>query len=106
MGSLFFVRFGPFSGDPVWSVDLLTSQRESHQEIFGYLQKDAVEGFPVPFYPMCLQKAHNHAQIVDFDQDILSDHVVKAVREMLPEDDKPVFDALPLKQDVAGRRYE
>ncbi|HAB18111.1 MAG TPA: hypothetical protein PLX89_16260 [Verrucomicrobiota bacterium] len=105
-GKLFFVRFGPFSGDPVWSVDLLTSQRESHQEIFGYLQKDAVEGFPVPFYPMCLQKAHNHAQIVDFDQDILSDHVVKAVRDILPEDDKPIFDALPLKQDVAGRRYE
>lgn len=106
MGKLFFVRFGSFSGDPVWSVDLLASQRESHQEIFGYLQKDAVEGFPVPFYPMCLQKAHNYAQIVDFDQDILSDQVVKAVREILPEDDKPVFDALPLKQDVAGRRYE
>jgi hypothetical protein len=105
-GKRFFVRFGPYSGDPVWSVDLLTCQRDSHQEIFGYLQKDAIEGFPVPFYPMCLQKAHNHAQIVDFDQDILSDHVIEAVRDILPEGDKPIFDALPLKQDVAGRRYE
>lgn len=42
MGKLFFMRFGPSSGDPVWSVDLLTSQREAHQEIFGYLQNDAV----------------------------------------------------------------
>jgi len=105
-GKMFFVRFGPYSGDPVWSVDVLVSQRDSHQEIFGYLQKDAVEGFPVPFYPMCLQKAHSHAQIVDFDQDILADQVVSAVRETLPEAERPIFDALPLKQDVANRRYE
>ena len=44
--------FGPYSGDPVWSVDILVSQREAHQEIFGYLQKDAVEGFPVRPDPM------------------------------------------------------
>ena len=105
-GTLFFVRFGSYGGDPVWSVDLLTSQVGSHQEVFGYLQQDAVEGFPVPFYPMCLQKAHSHAQIVDFDQDILSDHVIQAVRDILPPSEQSIFDALPLKQDVAGRRYE
>jgi hypothetical protein len=105
-GKMFFVRFGPYSGDPVWSIDILVAQRAAHQEIFGYLQKDAVEGFPVPFYPMCLQRAHSHAQIVDFDQDILADHVVASVREILPEHERPIFDALPLRQDVANRRYE
>lgn len=105
-GSLFFVRFGPYIGDPTWSVDILTSQKDSHQEIFGYLQQDAIHGFPVPFYPMCLQKAHNYAQIVDFDQDILADHVIRSVRETLPKTEHAIFDALPLRQDVAQRRYQ
>lgn len=104
-GSMYFVRFGKHSGDPVWSVDLLTWQKDSHQEVFGYLEKDAIEGFPVPYYPMCLQRAHSHAEVVDFDLDILQDEVTQAVRDILPETDKPIFDTLPLKQDVAGRRY-
>jgi hypothetical protein len=104
-GQMYFVRFGPYSGDPIWSVDLLTSQTSFHQEIFGYLQNDATEGFPVAFYPMCLQKAHSFAQIVDFDLDILQDEVVRAIREQLPSSERPVFDALPLRQEVAGRRY-
>jgi hypothetical protein len=104
-GTLYFVRFGPYVGDPTWSVDILTAQKDHHQEIFGYLQQDALHGFPVPFYPMCLQRAHNFAQIVDFDQDILADTVIKAVRDVLPKDKHPIFDALPLRQDVAQRRY-
>jgi hypothetical protein len=104
-GTLFFVRFGPYAGDPTWSIDLLTSQKGMHQEIFGYLQQDAIHGFPVPFYPMCLQKAHNFAQIVDLDQDILADTVIKSVRDILPKDEHPIFDALPLRQDVSQRRY-
>jgi hypothetical protein len=104
-GTMYFVRFGKHSGDPVWSVDLLTSQKAAHQEIFGYLEKDAIEGFPVPYYPMCLQRAHSHAEVVDFDLDILQDEVTQAVRDILPDSDKATFDALPLKQDVAGRRY-
>lgn len=105
-GSMYFVRFGHHSGDPIWPVDILTKQKDQAQEIFGYLQQDAIEGFPVPYYPMCLQKAHNHAEIVDFDYDILQDEITTAVRHTLEEKDRPTFDELPLRyQDISNRRY-
>ncbi|MBW0001837.1 MAG: hypothetical protein JO015_22290 [Verrucomicrobia bacterium] len=104
-GRMYFVRFGPQGGDPIWSVDILNSQTSFHQEIFGYLQNDALEGFPVAFYPMCLQKAHSFAQIVDFDLDVLQNEVVQAIREQLPSSERAIFDALPLRQEIADRRY-
>jgi hypothetical protein len=105
-GDLFLVRFGPHSGDPTWAVDILTPQSGQAPEIFGYLLADAIDGFPVPFYPRCLQKAHEHAQIVDFDLAILQDEIFKAVRGLLPETQRSVLDALQLNVDAAARRYE
>ena len=105
-GDMFFVRFGANSGDPIWTVDIFSSQSDSSQEIFGYLLADAIDGFPIPFYPRCLQKAHEHAQIVDFDMDILQDEVIKSVRELLPDEKKRVIDSMLLQPDFAGRRYE
>ncbi len=105
-GTMYFVRFGHRSGDPVWPVDILTKQKEDAQQIFGYLQKDAIEGFPIPYYPMCLQKAHIHAEIADFDFDILQDEITSAIRDTLAEGERPIFDELPLRyQDISNRRY-
>lgn len=105
-GTMYFARFGHHSGDPIWPVDILTKQKADAQQIFGYLQKDAIEGFPVPYYPMCLQKAHTHAEIVDFDFDILQDEITSAVRDTLEERERPTFDELPLRyQDISNRRY-
>lgn len=105
-GDMYIVRFGPGSGDPIWTLDILSSQSDRAAEIFGYLLADAQEGFPIPFYPRCLQKAHEHAQIVDFDMEILQDAVLSAVRGLIPRDKHGLFDALALKEDVSGRRYE
>jgi hypothetical protein len=104
-GDMFFVRFGTRRGDPIWIVDILSSQSNAAQEIFGYLLADALDGFPVPFYPRCLQKAHEFAQIVDFDLEILQDAVMRAVRDMLPADRKHVLDVADFREDFAQRRY-
>lgn len=106
LGSMYFVRFGPMRGDPVWAVDILSSQSPAAAEIFGYLLADAIDGFPVPYYPRCLQRAHEHAQIVDFDLEILQDEVFAAVRGLLAPGERPILDALKLgTADVAARRY-
>jgi hypothetical protein len=105
LGSMYFVRFGGMSADPIWAIDLLTSQTAFEAEIFGYLLADAIDGFPVPYYPACLQRAHEHAEVVDFDLEILQDEVFGAVRELLPGDKQSVIDALRLGTDVAARRY-
>jgi hypothetical protein len=105
-GDMYFVRFGDRSGDPLWTVDILSSQAGQAAEVFGYLLADATDGFPVPFYPRCLQRAHEFAQIVDFDLDILQDEVIGAVRGLLSDTEKPALEALRLQGDVSARRYE
>lgn len=105
-GDMYLVRFGERSGDPLWTVDILSSQTSQAAEVFGYLLADAINGFPVPFYPRCLQRAHEFAEIVDFDLDILQDEVVGAVRGLLNNKEAPALEALRLQGDVSARRYE
>jgi hypothetical protein len=103
-GDMYFVRFGKAKGDPLWAVDIFSCQKSKDSEIFGYLLADAIDGFPVPFYPRCLQKAHEHAEIVDFDLTILQDEVFAAVRGLVP--DGTVLDEFQLNVDSSVRRYE
>ena len=105
-GDMHFVRFGGRTGDPLWPVDLLSTQTDRAPEIFGYLLADASDGFPVPFYPRCLQKAHEYAQIVDFDLEILQDEVITAVRGLLDSNEVHSLEALRLQGDLSARRYE
>lgn len=104
-GDMFLVRFGPMDGDPIWAVDIFSNQSNDASEIFGYLLNDAINGFPVPFYPRCLQKAHEHAQVVDFDLDIFQDQIFEAVRDLLPAEKKTIIDSWRFRSDVSMRRY-
>jgi hypothetical protein len=106
IGSMYFVRFGPYSGDPIWTVDVMARQDNEAQAIFGYLQADAVAGFPIPLYPNCIQQADSFSRVADLDMDIIEDQLVDAVRDQVGEDKAPVIDALRLASDVAARRYE
>ncbi|MCI0724927.1 MAG: hypothetical protein L0338_39085 [Acidobacteria bacterium] len=106
IGDMYLVRFGNQSGDPVWAVDVFSPQSSQASEIFGYLLADAIDGFPVPFYPRCLQRAHEHAEVVDLDLDILQDEIFRAIRNMLPPGKQDVMDAVRLNPDPSGRRYE
>lgn len=104
-GKMFFVKFGGRPRDPIWPVDLFESQVSDAQVVFGSLLTDAIEGFPVPLYPRCLQRAHENAALVDFDMDILQQGIVTAIRESLG-DDAPVLDELALiDADPAAKRY-
>jgi hypothetical protein len=104
-GKMFLVKFGQGRRDPIWPIDIFLPQRTEAQAILAYLLADAIDGFPVPLYPRCLQKAHENAALVDFDFDVLQDEIFAGVRAALA-DDAPVLDAFRLQDlDVAQRRY-
>lgn len=104
-GKLFFAKFGNRAHDPIWPIDILTSQIGDTQAIMGHLLADALNGFPVPFYPLCLQKAHENAALVEFDFDILQDKIFDGIRNMLG-DESGVLDAARLQEhDPAQARY-
>jgi hypothetical protein len=105
IGRMYFVRFGPRPGDPIWTADLLAWQATDAQAVFGYLQADAAAGFPVPFYPFSLQQADAHSRVADLDVEIIEDSLVNAVRDLVGKDKAHLVDALRLTTDVASRRY-
>lgn len=103
-GKMFFVKFGARTRDPIWPVDIFLPQKEQASRIMGYLLADAVDGFPIPFYPLCLQRAHENAALVDFDFDILQDEVFNAIRGV--SGDESTLDVFRLQHaDPAAKRY-
>ena len=73
--------------------------------IFGSILADAENGFPVPLYPRCLQKAHEFAAMVDFDRIILQDTILASIRDVLGAE-APALDAYRVQDaDPARRRY-
>lgn len=102
---MFLVKFGSNRRDPIWPIDIFLPQTGDSQVILGSMLADATNGFPVPHYPMCLQKAHENAALVDFDRDILQDYIYEGVRGSLGAD-AGVLDAFQLQDsDPAQRRY-
>ena len=95
-GKMFLVKFGASRRDPIWPVDIFQSQVNEAQTILGSMLADAINGFPVPHYPLCLQKAHENAALADFDQDILQDYIYRGVRQSLGSD-APTLDAFQLQ---------
>lgn len=104
-GKMFFVKFGTHRSDPIWPVDIFLPQVGEAQTILGSMLADAINGFPVPHYPRCLQKAHENAALVDFDFDILQDCVYDGLRGCLG-DDAGALDVFRLQDtDPAQWRY-
>lgn len=105
-GKMFFVKFGNGRRDPIWPIDIFLPQVADAVAILGCLLADAVNGFPVPLYPQCLQRAHENAALVDFDFDILQDRIYDAIRGVLG-DEAPALDVFQLQDaDPAQRRYQ
>ena len=104
-GQMFLVKFGNRPPDPIWPVDLLPSQVVDAQIILGSLTQDAHNGFPVPYYPLCLQKAHENAALVGFDLEVLQGYIYEGVRQSLGNE-AGALDAFQLQDpDLPQRRY-
>jgi hypothetical protein len=104
-GKMFLVKFGSHRHDPIWPVDIFIHQVEEAPKILGYLLADAENGFPIPYYPRCLQRAHENAALVDFDLDILQDAIYEALRSAL-DGKSELLDSFRLwEADPARSRY-
>ncbi|HEX9396097.1 MAG TPA: hypothetical protein VF943_05075 [Burkholderiales bacterium] len=104
-GKMFLVKFGSHPRDHVWPVDIFTAQKDDAQVILGSMLADAINGFPVPHYPRCLQKAHENAALVDFDFDILQDYIYEGIRRTLGDQSR-TLDVFQLQDaDPAQKRY-
>ena len=104
-GRMFFVKFGAGPRDPIWPVDIFLPQQEEAQTILGCLLADATDGFPIPFYPRCLQKAHENAALVDFDFDVLQDEVFTGLRKALGSQAQRLDEFQLQNSDITQRRY-
>ncbi len=104
-GKMFLVKFGSNRRDPIWPIDIFLPQVSNSQAILGSMLQDSINGFPVPHYPLCLQRAHENASLADFDRHILQDYIYKGVRDSLGED-AAALDAFQLQDsDPAQGRY-
>jgi hypothetical protein len=107
MGQLFLVKFGEHEFAPVWPVDVAKWQTGRVSEILGQLMADAQEGFPIPNYPMCIQKAHSHAQLSGFEMNVLQDLMIDTAGTNLSEQEKNrLLKFKYLSQSLAGLRYK
>ena len=104
-GKLFFVKFGARPHDPVWPIDIFLPQAHESAAILGYMLADAIDGFPIPFYPRCLQRAHENAALVDFDMTILQDQVVRSIRAVLGQHGDRIDELTLQPHDPASARY-
>lgn len=104
-GKMFFAKFGSRPRDPIWPIDIFLPQLSEAPAVIGYLLADAQNGFPVPFYPLCLQRAHENAALVDFDFAIMQDQIFDGIRQILG-DEAQVLDAARMQDaDPAQHRY-
>ena len=104
-GKMFLVKFGDRPDDPIWPVDIFASQQKECDKILGYLLNDAMYGFPIPWYPMSLQKAHENSALVDFDMTIIQDEIMNSIREALGDKSERFDHFLLTDCDISERRY-
>lgn len=106
MGKLFLVKFGNRPFDPVWPVDIAEWQLPEADKIIGQLTRDAQPGFPIPDFPMCVQKAHDFAKVNGLEVDILQDILFEGITQNLtPEEKEKILRMKYLGQNLTNIRY-
>jgi hypothetical protein len=107
MGQMFLAKFGDQPLDPVWPVDIAVWQVSQAEKILGQLTIDAQQGFPIPDYPMCIQRAHGFAKMTGLEVQILQDLLFQGICEKLnPEETERLLRLKYLGQSLASLRYK
>ena len=107
LGRLFLVKFGDQPFDPVWPVDVAEWQVNNADKVLGQLAVDAQQGFPIPDYPMCIQRAHDFAKLTGLEIEILQDILVQTMCEKLNDrETEKVLRMKHLGRSLASLRYK
>jgi hypothetical protein len=107
LGRLFLVKFGDQSLDPVWPVDIAEWQVKEAEKILGQLTVDAQQGFPIPDYPMTIQRAHDFAKLTGLEVAILEDLLFEGMCENLTSEQTDRLLRLKhLGRSLAALRYK
>jgi len=107
LGALYLAKFGDHALDPVWPVDVAVWQVHEAEKVLGQLTVDAQQGFPIPDYPMCIQKAHDYAKMTGLEIVVLQDLLMEGMcRSLTPEETERLYRMRHLGQSLAERRYK
>lgn len=107
MGQMYLVKFGDRPFDPVWPVDIASWQIPEADRIVGQLTVDAQQGFPIPDYPMCIQKAHDYAQVNGLEVSILQDILFEGITQNLTDHEtEKILRMKHLGENLTSRRYK
>lgn len=106
IGKMFLVKFGNRPYDPVWPIDIAEWQIGDAEKIIGQLTKDAQPGFPIPDFPMCVQKAHDFAKINGLEVSVLQDILFEGITQKLtPIEKEKILRIRYLGQNLTNIRY-
>lgn len=107
MGRMYLAKFGDRPFDPVWPVDIAEWQVHQAERILGQLTVDAQNGFPIPDYPMCIQKAHDYAKLSGLEVEVLQDLLVRGMCDALkPDEAERLLRLKHLGRSLAAIRYK
>lgn len=107
MGHLFLVKFGDEPLDPVWPVDIAEWDLPDVPRIMGQLLNDAQPGFPIPDFPLSVQKAHDHAKIGGIEMSVIQDIFFNGIMEKFtPREKEKVLRIRYLGENLVSRRYK
>jgi hypothetical protein len=107
MGKMYLVKFGDHPFDPVWPVDIAEWQVNQTERILGQLTVDAQQGFPIPDYPMCIQRAHGYAKLSGLEVEVLQDLLVRGMCDGLrPDEAERLLRLKHLGRSFASIRYK
>jgi len=107
LGRMFLAKFGDRPLDPVWPVDVAEWQLAEAPRILGQLTVDAQQGFPIPDYPMCIQRAHEYAKLTGLEVEVLQDLLVQGIcQQLTPDETERLLRMKYLGQSLAALRYK